>query len=464
MCQALPDLTFVIPVSDFLYSAGGFILAVGVLVTFHELGHFSVARLFGVKILRLSIGFGRPLWRRHWGSDQTEVVVSLIPLGGYVRMLDEREGEVAETERARAFNRQSLLIRSAIVMAGPFANFLLAALLFWAALVIGIAGFSPVIGQVLPGGIGDQLGFKSGEKIVAIDHRPVRSWNEYHIYLANQSLRGRPIVFDLLSDTGVGHSIKVDPKVFPDRGTTHGVLEAGLGLFPAFPPISPTVSDVLADSPAQRAGLQKDDLVTAVDGSPIADWKDLVQEISIRPGQLVELEVDRDRHKFIIQVIPDVVESADGVIGRIGIKRDARVDPPAYLQLGLLAAFSRGLENTWLLSELTVRTLVHMVRLKISTETLGGPLTIARVAGQSVRTGIVPFLLFLAVVSVSLGVLNLLPIPILDGGHLFYLLIEAIRGKPVSVEAMQIGQRLGIGMLAVLIFIAFYNDVARLGW
>ena len=464
MRQVLPDPSSVIPVSDFLYSAGGFIVAIGVLVTFHELGHFSVARLFGVKILRFSIGFGRPLWRRHCGADQTEVVVSLIPLGGYVRMLDEREGEVAGTERARAFNRQSLLIRSAIVMAGPFANFLLAALLYWTALVIGIAGFSPVIGQVLPGGLGDQLGFKSGQQIVAIDQRPVRSWSEYHIYLVNQSLKGRPIVFDLLSDTGVARSIEVDPKDFPGRGTTHGVLETGLGLFPAVPPISPTVSEVLGGSPAERGGLQKDDLVTAVDGSPIEDWRGLVQAISTRPDQWVELEVDRDRQRLIIQVIPDAVESADGTIGRIGIKRDARVRPTAYLQLGLLPAFGRGLENTWLLSELTVRTLVHMVRLKISTETLGGPVTIARVAGQSARTGIVPFLLFLAVVSVSLGVLNLLPIPILDGGHLFYLLIEAIRGTPVSVEAMQIGQRLGIGMLAVLMFIAFYNDVARLGW
>ena len=450
--------------SNFLYSAGGFIVAVGVLVTFHELGHFSVARLFGVKILRFSIGFGRPLWRRQYGVDQTEFVVSLIPLGGYVRMLDEREGEVAGMERDRAFNRQSLLIRSAIVVAGPFANFLLAALLYWIALVIGIAGFSPVIGQVLPGGIGDQLGFKSGEKIIAIDQRPVRSWSEYHLYLMNQALKDRPIVFDLLSDTGVTRSIEVDPKDFPGRGTTHGVLEMGLGLFPVVPPISPTVSEVLAGSPAQRGGLQKGDLVVGVNGSPIEDWRGLVQAISSRPGQLVELEVDRDRQRFIIQVTPDVVEGSNGTIGRIGIKRNSRVRPTAYLQLGLLPAFGRGLENTWLLSELTVLTLVQMVRVKISTETLGGPVTIARVAGQSARSGIVPFLLFLAVVSVSLGVLNLLPIPILDGGHLFYLLIEAIRGTPVSVEAMQFGQRLGIGMLAVLMCIAFYNDVARLGW
>jgi regulator of sigma E protease len=451
-------------VSDFLYSTVGFIVAIGVLVTFHELGHFSVARFFGVKILRFSIGFGRPLWRRYCGADQTEFVISLIPLGGYVRMLDEREGEVADTERARAFNKKSLLIRSAIVLAGPLANFLLAAVLYCIALVIGIPGFHPVIGHISPGGVGDQLGFKSGERIVSIDHRPVRSWSEYHIYLANQSLKGRPIVFGLLSDIGVVHTIDVDTRDFPGRGKTHGVLEMGLGLFPAVPPISAKVSEVLADSPAQRGGLQKDDLVTAVDGSPIEGWRDLVQAISSRPGQWVELEVDRDRQRFIIQVIPDAVESADGTIGRIGIKRNARVRPSAHLQLDLLPALGRGLENTRLLSELTVRTLVHMARLKISTETLGGPVTIARVAGQSAQTGIVPFILFLAVVSVSLGVLNLLPIPILDGGHLFYLLIEAIRGTPVSVEAMQIGQRVGIGMLAALMFIAFYNDVARLGW
>jgi regulator of sigma E protease len=279
-----------------------------------------------------------------------------------------------------------------------------------------------------------------------------------------QALKDRPIVFELLSDTGVTRSIEVDPKDFPSRGTTHGVLEMGLGLFPMVPPISPTVSEVLAGSPAQRGGLQKGDLVVGVNGSPIEDWRGLVQAISSRPGQLVELEVDRDQQRFIIQVTPDVVEGSNGTIGRIGIKRNSRVRPTAYLQLGLLPAFGRGLENTWLLSELTVLTLVQMVRVKISTETLGGPVTIARVAGQSARSGIVPFLLFLAVVSVSLGVLNLLPIPILDGGHLFYLLIEAIRGTPLSVEAMQIGQRLGIGLLAVLMFIAFYNDILHLGW
>jgi regulator of sigma E protease len=451
-------------VSEILYSAGGFIVAVGLLVTFHELGHFSVARFFDVKILRFSIGFGKPLLRRYFGTDHTEFVVSLIPLGGYVRMLDEREGEVADADRLRAFDRQSLLKRSAIVMAGPFANFLLAALLYWVALVIGISGFAPVIGQVSPGGLGEQLGFRSGDQIVGIDDRPVRSWSEYHLYLANQSLKGRPIMFDLLSDAGIARSIEADPKKFPDRGSTHGVLETGLGLFPAVPPISPIVNEVLAGSPAQRGGLQKGDVVMAVDGVLIANWRDLVQAISTQPGRLMELEVDRNRQRLIVQVTPDAVERADGVIGRIGIRRDARVHPTAYLQFGLLPAFGRGIENTWLLSELTVRTLVNMVKLKVSTETLGGPVTIARVAGRSARTGVVPFLLFLAVVSVSLGVLNLLPIPILDGGHLFYLLIEAIRGTPISIEAMQIGQRIGIGLLAGLMFIAFYNDVAGLGW
>ena len=227
--------------SDFLYSAGGFIVAVGILVTFHELGHFSVARLFGVKVLRFSIGFGRPLWRRRCGADQTEVVVSLIPLGGYVRMLDEREGEVAGTERARAFNRQSLLIRSAIVMAGPFANFLLSGVLIldcsWS---LESLGFSPVIGQVLPGGLGDQLGFKSGQQIVAIDQRPVRSWSEYHIYLVNQSLKGRPIVFELLSDTGVARSIEVDPKDFPRSRDNPRRARDGPGAIPCGSPISPT--------------------------------------------------------------------------------------------------------------------------------------------------------------------------------------------------------------------------------
>lgn len=448
--------------SDFLYSASGFLVAVGVLVTFHELGHFSVARLFGVKILRFSIGFGKPLWRRNWGADGTEVVVSMIPLGGYVRMLDESEGDIASEDVSRAFNRQSILKRSAIVVAGPFANFLLAALLYWVALVIGIAGFSPMIGQVLPGSIGDQLGFKPETQIVTIDDRKVKSWSEYHIYLMNQSLKRRPIIFEVLSDSGGIRSIEVRPTEFQPRGVTHGVLERGLGLLPEVPAIAPIVGEVLDSSPAKRGGLWKGDLVTAVNGLPIEDWKELIQAISSRPGQTVEIEVERNQKRLIMPVVVDVVESNEGTRGRIGIKVDTRLYPTERLQLSPLPALGRALENTWLLSEVTVRTLIHMVRLKISTETLGGPLTIARVAGQSARTGIVPFVLFLAVVSVSLGILNLLPIPMLDGGHLFYLLIEAIRGTPVSVEAVQLGQRLGIGILAILMIIAFYNDIARL--
>jgi regulator of sigma E protease len=451
-------------VSNFLYSAGGFIVAVGVLVTFHELGHFSVARLFGVKVLRFSIGFGKVLWRRHYGADQTEVVVSLIPLGGYVRMLDEREGDVHDTERARAFNRKSLFARAAIVIAGPFANFLLAALLYATALVIGIAGFSPVIGHVLPGGLGEQLGFKPGEEIVTINQRPVRSWSEYQIYLMNQALKGRPIVFGLISETGEKRSIEVGPNSVQDHGMTRGVLEGGLGLFPEIPSVPPIVGEVLAGSPAERGGLQKNDRLISVDGLPTEYWRDLVQAISARPGKMAKLVVDRGGQRVVIQIVPEIIETSEGPIGRIGIKRDASIHPTISLKLGLLSAFGRGIENTWLLSELTLRTLIHMVRLNISTESLGGPVTIARVAGRSARTGVVPFLLFLSVVSVSLGVLNLLPIPILDGGHLFYLLIEGVRGAPLSVEAMRIGQSVGIAMLAVLMFIAFYNDITRLGW
>jgi regulator of sigma E protease len=451
-------------VLQILYSVGGFIVAVSILVTFHELGHFVIARIFGVKILRFSIGFGKPLWRRCFGADKTEFVIGLIPLGGYVRMLDEREVDVIDAECDAAFNRQSLLVRCAIVVAGPFANFLLAVLLYWIALVVGIAGFSPVIGQVLEDGNGAKLGFKSGEQIVAIDKRPVHSWGEYHVYMVNQSLKGQPMLFDIRSDGGVVRSIEVDPNDFPNRQYAHGALEMGLGLFPTFPPIPPTVSEVLAGSPAQKGGLHKGDVVTAVDGSPIGNWGDLVEAISNRPGQLVELAVDRAEQQIVVELIPDIVEEDTKVIGRIGIKRDVSFRPTTSLQLNLLPAFVRGVENTWLITEVTVRTLVNMVQLKISTETLGGPVTIARVAGRSARTGVVPFLLFLAVVSVSLGILNLLPIPILDGGHLLYLLIEAIRGVPVSAEAMQFGQRLGIGMLAVLMFIAFYNDVTHFGF
>jgi len=449
--------------SGFLYSFVGFFLAVSILVTFHELGHFSVARFFDVKVLRFSIGFGKPIWIRTFGPDQTEFVVSAIPLGGYVRMLDERAEEVELEDDNRTFNSKTLFARAAILVAGPLANFLLAAVLFWLSFIIGVPGFSPVVGHVLPGGLGETLGFKIGDEIVAVDQRGVQTWNEFDLYFINQSAKMKEINFELLSTEGAFKFIRVKPSFLPDGYVRQSFLSDSLGLYPRFPASPAHIGKVVDGSPAQLAGLQIGDIVEAVDGMPIRTWSSLVESVSERPGQMLNIQLLRDEEEVTIQVVPELTETNYGPVGRIGVMRDLRIVPAESVRLDVLQSLKRSLENTWIVSGLTVRALVEMVRRKISTERLGGPITIARVAGQSAKTGFVPYLLFLALISISLGILNLLPIPMLDGGHLVYLMIEGIRGSPLSPEAIHIGQRLGIVILAMLMLVALYNDLAGLG-
>jgi regulator of sigma E protease len=377
-------------------------------------------------------------------------------------MLDERTDKVSSDDVAKTFNSKKLYARAIIIAAGPIANFILAMLFFWIALVVGIPGLSPVIGHVLPGGLGDQLGFKAGDQIDQVDQRPVQTWNEFDLYLLNESMKGRDISLGILSENGAHRFIDVDPKGLPEGYLSQSFFGAGLGLVPALPESIAQVGGVIEGSPAALGGIYVGDKIERVDNILVKTWSDLVGIVSVRPLQELDVELMRNGERLIVLMTPESVETTDGVVGRIGVTRDMSVIPLNLLRLGVLHGFIRSIENTRLLSELTVRSVIEMLRLKLSTENIGGPVTIARVAGQSAKTGFVPYLLFLAVVSVSLGILNLLPIPVLDGGHLLYLAIEGVRGAPLSEEAMQIGQRLGLGIIAVLMIVAFYNDFSRL--
>jgi regulator of sigma E protease len=443
-----------------------FIVAIGVLVTVHEFGHYWVARRVGVKVLRFSIGFGRPLWIRRAGADQTEYVIAAIPLGGYVKMLDENEGEVAEQERHRAFNRQPLRKRVAVVVAGPLFNFLFAIFAYWLTFIIGIGGLKPVIGEVEPDGAAATAGLAAGQRIVSVDGRETRTWQSVVESIIGATLTDGTLVLEIDESGAVPRSVPLDLQGMGVDDFTRGRLFDSLGLSPKRPVIPPVIGEVEAGGPADRGGLRRGDRVTTLDGAPLGSWRDFVEFIRAHAEQTVEVQVQRDGASVSLIVEPETVSTNGASYGRIG----AGVAPPeenfgdyyATVRYAPWTAFSKAVVKTWDMSILTLRMLWKMLTLQISVKHLSGPISIAQYAGFSAEIGITRFLDFLAIVSISLGILNLLPIPILDGGHLLYYLIESVLGRPVSEEAQFFGQRLGIAMLVGLMGLAFYNDLARI--
>ena len=444
---------------------GFFLLAVAVLVSFHEFGHFIVARWMGVRVLKFSVGFGRTVWRWQTNPDKTEYAIGLVPLGGYVQMLDEREGEVELNQRHLAFNRKSLVRRSAIVLAGPVANLLLAACLYWVAGLIGGSDLVPIVKTVVPGSPAAAAGFREADRIVSIDGRVVQGWSQHRLYLLNQVSRHRALHFDV--ERGESHLVQLTIPAVAFKGAPFepAVLSRTVGLIPRLPVLPATVGAVFKGSPAERAGLQVNDLVLKIDGKAIEGWGDLVKVVGANPGRELSFSVSRAGETLTVWIIPEPTQVEDQLIGRVGIQSRAGeglADHLVHVRYGPLVGVAHAVETTWLMSSLTVRLLADMLVGKASTESISGPVSIARYAGQSAKLGPVQFLLFLAVLSVSLGILNLLPIPVLDGGHLVYFLIEAIQGKPVSQQVMQWGQQLGIGIIILLMALAFYNDILSL--
>ncbi|BFM12264.1 sigma E protease regulator RseP [Simiduia litorea] len=436
-----------------------FVLALGILVTIHEFGHFWVARRCGIKVLRFSVGFGKPLVS--WYDKQgTEFAIAAIPLGGYVKMLDEREGEVPAHLLDQAFTRKSVWARIAVVAAGPVANFLLAIVLFWIMVMPGVVHVVPVVGEVAEGSIAARAGLEAGQEIVAIDGRVTDSWQAVHQRLLER-----------LGETGpIGFTVR-----YPDSTLTYeseaqldqwlvGIEEPdvfeGLGLKPMRVQLKAQLDQILAGSPAAQAGLKTGDLILAADGQLIESWRDLVGYIEPRHDQAIELTLERGVEVLTLWVTPNAVEVDARTIGRIGV---SPLQPHLRRQqYTLLQGLMVGVEKTWETSGFVLLSLKKLLVGEISTKNLSGPITIAKVAGDSARAGWAYYVGFLALLSVSLGVFNLLPIPVLDGGHLLYYLVELVKGSPVPEKIQMAGYQVGLLVVLSVMVLAFYNDIMRL--
>ena len=445
-----------------------FLLTLAILVVIHEYGHYRVAVACGVKVLRFSVGFGRVLWRRQSGPQATEFVVSALPLGGYVRMLDEREGPVAPDELHRAFNRQALWRRAAIVIAGPAANLLLAVLLFALAQWIGTEEPRAVLSAPVPASVADRAGLRSGDWVRAVsrngnDWTDVRSMNDLRWQITQAVLDGEPLLLSTSDSRGSSpRTVRLDLPRLGTRDVDATLLrQVGLGA----PYSEPIMGEAKAGGPAEQAGLLAGDRVLNVDGRPVADAQALRERIrqSVRDGtaQPMRWQVERGGRLLDLDVLPRVVDDNGTRIGRV----DAFIGKPVEMvtvQRGVWEGLQLGVARTWELSALTLKMLGRMLVGEASLRNLSGPLTIADYAGQSAQQGIGYYIGFLALVSVSLGVLNLLPLPMLDGGHLMYYLFEGLTGRPVSDLWLVRLQRGGIAILLALMSVALFNDVARL--
>jgi regulator of sigma E protease len=442
-----------------------FILALGLLILVHELGHYLVARWCGVKVLRFSIGFGKPLVVRRAGADQTEWALAAFPLGGYVKMLDEREGPVAPAERHRAFNRQDVYRRFAIVAAGPLANFLLAIVLYWGLFVSGTNELRPRLALTEGPSIAATAGIRDGDLVTAVDDEAVQSWQELRWALLRHTLDRREVVLHVRTLDEVTTLRRLDlAGLGIDDGNQD--LVARIGLRPWRPEIPPLLARFVAGGPAERAGLREGDKVVAIDGEPIHHWSELVARVRAAPGRDLLIEVMRDGARLSFTVRPDRADENGETIGRIG----AGVAEPApggvlmfaHVSYGPLEAAAKAVSQTWETSVMSLRMIGRMFTGEVSWKNLSGPVTIADYAGQTARLGLDHYLKFVALISISLGVLNLLPIPVLDGGHLMYYIAEIIKGGPLPERVIELGQRIGLALLIMLMAFAFYNDINRL--
>jgi regulator of sigma E protease len=450
---------------DVLQSALAFIVILGILITFHEFGHYWVARKCDVKILRFSVGFGRPIWQRKIGIDQTEFVVAALPLGGYVKMLDEREGSVDVEDKHRAFNNKSLLQRIMIVVAGPLFNFIFAVLAYWAMYMVGISDFKPLVGDIDANTIAAESGFKTGDRIIKVDGKKTPTWSSVIDTTVANVVNAREVVFTVRAGEYSERDIPVDLSQISIDEMASGRLFNAIGLHPLRPVIPAIIGEIIAGGAAEKFGLEVGDKIIQVDSEPVKDWMDWVQLIRSNPNQTLEIDIIRAGDAVTVTVIPSLVLEAEQEVGKIGAGLDRRyLDDTSFQAIEsytLIPAFFKAVQKTGDMSIMTLRILGKMIVGEASVKNLSGPISIAQYAGKTVNLGFAVFLGFMAVISVSLGVLNLLPIPLLDGGHLFYYMIEMLKGSPPSESFQMAGQQVGLIVLLGLMSIALYNDILR---
>ncbi|MGL6244955.1 sigma E protease regulator RseP [Pseudomonas sp.] len=447
-----------------LYMIVGTLVALGVLVTFHEFGHFWVARRCGVKVLRFSVGFGMPLLRWH-DKKGTEFVVAAIPLGGYVKMLDEREGEVPADQVDQSFNRKSVRQRIAIVAAGPIANFLLAMVFFWVLAMLGSEQVRPVIGAVESGSIAAKAGLGAGQEIIAIDGEPTSGWAAVNLQLVRrlgESGSLQLLVREQGSTADSPRELMLDKWL---KGADEPDPIRSLGIRPWRPALPPVLAEIDPKGPAQAAGLKTGDRLLALDGKRVDDWQQVVDTVRMHPDTKIMLHVERDGAPIDVPVALAARGEKKAPTGYMGAGVKPVDWPPEMIRevsYGPLAAIGEGARRTWTMSVLTLDSLKKMLFGELSVKNLSGPITIAKVAGASAQSGVADFLNFLAYLSISLGVLNLLPIPVLDGGHLLFYLIEWARGRPLSDRVQGWGIQIGISLVVGVMLLALVNDLGRL--
>lgn len=436
-----------------------FLVMIGILVVVHEYGHYLAARLSGVKVLKFSVGFGKPLISRRLGQDQTEWVVSALPLGGYVKMLDEREGDVAREEAHRAFNRATVWRRMAIVIAGPLANFLLAVIVFWALFIHGVPALKPVVGEPDQQTPAAQAGLRNGDEIVSVNGQRVETFADLQMALLESAVNKEKAAVELAN----GEQRELDFSLV-ETGDMEDSAKS-LGIVPFTPDLAPVVGRLEPGGVAEKSGLKPGDRILSVNGRAIQTWQDFSKQVRAFPDKEIEVVFESGQTSRSIRMTPARASDKGTEIGRVGA--GPKVDPALFEALrteqryGPVVALGQAMIKTWDTTVFSLKMLGRMVIGQVSWRNLSGPISIADYAGQTAQQGWLSFFGFLAVISIGLGVINLLPIPLLDGGHLMYYIFEVFRGRPVSERVLDIGARIGMAMLGTLIFMALYNDILR---
>ena len=451
--------------SDLPFYLVSFLVVLCVLIVVHELGHYTAARFCGVKVLRFSVGFGRILFQKKLGCDQTEWALSIFPLGGYVKMLDEREAEVAPQEAHRAFNRQSVGKRSLIVAAGPLANFALAVLLYWAIFMVGSEELLPILGQPPIGTPAAMASIHNGEQIRTVDGQPVATWNDFRWLLLQKAVAQEGVELEVINEQNEILTHRLFLAAAGEQGWEGDALERlGVGFYR--PNVLPVFGNVVAGGPGQRAGLQAGDKVLRLDGRPITQWYELVLQIREAAERTIHLEIERNGQVATVDLMPEAISERGRIVGKIGVAvaetAQTRREVRTFVSYGFFSAGRKAVAETWDKSVFSLVMMGKMLTGEVSLKTLSGPVTIADYAGKSAKLGFDYYIKFMALVSISLGVLNLLPIPVLDGGHLMYHIIEVVRRRPLSERAMEVAQQIGVSILFVLMAFAFFNDLNRL--